>query len=123
AWCAADPVSIYLAFRSRICGAALSRRTASGTRKLKHLPDPVVRIVGATVLNVDQRLAQPHGHRTGGAAADDEIATSRAHFADRRNDGGGAAGKRFLQLSARRILAPLVDRVGLLAHGRALVAQ
>src|SRR5262245_11455182 len=86
---------------------------------LQHLPDPVVRVVGPAVLDVDQLLAHAHGNGTGRAAADEEVAAHRAYFADRRDDGCRAAGEGFLQLAARGIRTPLVDGVGLLAHARA----
>src|SRR5262249_47043358 len=83
---------------------------------LKDLPDPVVRVGHATVLDVDQLLAQPHGDGTGGAAADEKITACRTHLADRRDDCRRAAGEGLFQLSALGISAPLLDRVGFLAH-------
>src|SRR5262249_42632073 len=85
-------------------------------RRSQNLSDPVVRVGRAAVLDVNQLLAQPHGDGTGRAAADEKIAASGTHLADRRDDGGRAAGKSLLQLSAGGISAPLLDRVGLLAH-------
>src|SRR5205823_12706375 len=64
-------------------------------------------------------LAHPHRDRAGGAAADEEIATGGTHLADRRDDRRRAAGKSLFQLSAGGVGAPLLDRVGLLAHARA----
>src|SRR3954451_10020958 len=80
-------------------------------QKSRQIADPVVRIVGAAVLDVNELLAQAHGDGAGAAASDLKIAAHRAHRADRRDHGGGAAGKRFLQLAAGRVLAPLVERV------------
>src|SRR4051812_29134223 len=91
----------------------------SSRRWSKHLSDPVVRIGRAAVLDVDQLLAHPHRARAGGPAVDDEIAAPGTHLADRRDHGGGTAGKRLFQLAAGGIAAPLLDRVGLLTHWRA----
>src|ERR1700681_716455 len=91
------------------------RRAVAGSQDLS---DPVVRIVGAAVLDVDQLLAHPHGDGAGCATADEKIAARRTHLADRRDDGGRAAGEGLFELSAGGISAPLVDRVGLLAHAR-----
>src|SRR5512142_2853432 len=85
-------------------------------RRSEHLSDPVVRIGRAAVLDVDQLLAQPHGDRAGLAATDEKIAAGRTHLADRRDHGRRAAGERLFQLAALGISAPLIDRVGLLAH-------
>src|SRR5437870_13503679 len=54
-------------------------------RPSEHLPDPVVRVRRAAILDVDQFFAQPHRDRAGGAAVDDEIAARRTHLADRRD--------------------------------------
>src|SRR5258708_39280763 len=81
--------------------------------------DPVVRVGRATVLDVDQLFAQPHGDGASRAAADEKIAARGTHLADRRDDGRRAAGEGLFQLSAGGLGAPLVDRVGLLAHPRA----
>src|SRR6185437_12528903 len=71
----------------------------------QHLSDPVVRIVGAAVLDVDQLLAQAHGDRAGGAAGNEEVAAAGADLPDRRDDGGRAAGKRLFQLAAGGVRA------------------
>src|SRR4051794_6902526 len=76
-------------------------------------------VCSTTVLDVDQLLAQTHGDRAGNAAADEKLAASRTDLADRRDHGGGTAGEGLFQLSAGSISAPLLDRVGLLAHRRA----
>ena len=39
-------------------------------KRLQNLPDPIVRIVGAAVLDIDELLAQAHRDRAGGAAAE-----------------------------------------------------
>src|SRR6202171_6438483 len=88
-------------------------------RRSQDLFDPVVRVGRAAVLDVDQLLAQPHRDGAGRAAADEKIAARGTHLADRRDDGRRAAGEGLFQLSAGGISAPLVDRVGLLAHARA----
>src|SRR5216683_5056667 len=95
----------------RKCGA----RERESVFALQDLSDPVVRVGHATVLDVDQLLAQPHGDGAGCAAADEKIAARRTHLADRRDHGRRAAGERLLQLAAAGIGAPLVDRVTLLA--------
>src|ERR1700682_6066049 len=92
-------------------------------RWLQDLSDPVVRVGRAAVLDVDKLLAQPHGDGAGSTAADEKIAARRTHLADRRDDGRRAAGERLFQLAAGGIGAPLVDRVGLLAHARARILR
>src|SRR5882757_9065672 len=89
------------------------------SRRLQDLFDPVVRIGRATILDVDQLLAHPHGDGAGGAAADEKIAAHGTHLADRRDDGRRAAGEGLFQLATGGVSAPLLDRIGLLAHRRA----
>src|SRR4030081_2810228 len=60
-------------------------RTREREKKSKNLLDPVMRVGRAAVLDVDQLLAHPHRDRACRAAADEEIAASRTHLADRRD--------------------------------------
>src|ERR1700682_2211069 len=92
-------------------------------RRSQDLFDPVVRVGRATVLDVDQLLAQPHGDGAGRAAADEKITARGTHLADRRDDGRRAAGEGLFQLSAGGGGAPLVERVGFLAHARAAILR
>ena len=78
-----------------------------------------MRVGRAAVLDVDQLLAQPHRDRARGAAVDGEIAARGTNLADWRDDGRRAAGEGLFQLAAGCVGAPLVDRIGLLAHARA----
>src|SRR5688572_1583487 len=82
---------------------------------LKDLVHPAVRIGRATTLDVDQCGFQSLGLCRRAAIADDELAVLGLHGPDRRQHGGGAAGERLLDAAAGGILAPLVERVGLLA--------
>src|SRR5258708_39594616 len=49
--------------------------------------NPVVRIGRATILDVDQFLAEPHGDGAGSTPADEKIAARGTHLADRRDHG------------------------------------
>src|SRR6202012_1313280 len=107
----------YRATLNFLCRACEGRLHSTSPRPLwekeegrsQHLLDPVVRVVRPAVLDVDQLLAHAHRNGASRAAADEEIAARRAHLADRRDDGGRAAGEGFLQLAAGGILAPLLD--------------
>src|SRR6202035_3662759 len=72
---------------SRDSGSGPSDHPGMTIPRSQHLLDPVVRIGGAAVLDVDQLLAHPHGDGAGGAAADQEIAVHGTHLAERRDHG------------------------------------
>ena len=54
---------------------------------------PAVRVLGAAVLDVHQRLAQRRGHLAGLAGADDHVALVVVQGRDRGDHGRGAAGE------------------------------
>ena len=82
-----------------------------------------MRIGRSATLDRDQRLVQAIRQRATGTIADREVAVMIGDLTDRRHDRGGAAGERLDQLAAFGIVAPLVDRIGLLMHGHAGIAR
>src|SRR4051812_29940394 len=87
------------------------RRTGGPTSRpgcSDHPMQPAGGVVGAAVLDVDERLADLHreGSRLGGAL---DLAAGPLQRADRRHDGGGAAGEDLGDLAGGDALAPLVD--------------
>src|SRR5262245_12431818 len=84
--------------------------------KLKHAMDPTMRIGCAAALDVDQGRAKLLGPAARTAIADREAAAGELDAADRRQHRGGAAGEGLSEPAAHRVLAPLAERVGLLAN-------
>ena len=69
--------------------------------------DPAVGVGLFAALDADQSLAQFLGQLPGTAAADHEFPMPVGHFADRGDDGCGAAGKGFKQFAACRVKTSL----------------
>ena len=63
------------------------------------------------------------GDRAAAAVADDEAAVGGPDLADRGDDRGRAAGEGLAQPAARRVGAPLIVAVALLAHRAAFVSR
>src|SRR5258706_6171943 len=81
------------------------------SRRLQNLFDPIVRIGRATILDVDQLLAHPHGDGAGGRAAAEQIAAHGTHLADRRDDRGRGARESLSQLVTCGGSAPLLGPI------------
>src|SRR5437773_2395515 len=96
-----------------------ARRSRSG--RLKHLVDPAMRVGRAPALDADQSRFQFLGLGAGAAVADLELAVLASDRADRRDDGGGAAGEGLAEAAAGGVVTPLVDRIAVLANFDALV--
>ena len=83
---------------------------------------PAVRIGLGAALDADQPLAQPRGQLPRAAAADGELTVPSRHAPDRCHHRRGAAGEGFDQPARRGVVAPLVERVALLANSQPLLA-
>src|SRR5688572_11518432 len=105
--------------RPRSPGVASSprqRSTVSGPEASGDPVQPAVRVGHPPVLDVEERLAQPHGQRAGRAVADGEVAGARLDLADRGDDGGGAAGEGLGDRAVGDPLPPLVHGEQPLRH-------
>src|SRR3982750_1783793 len=87
--------------------------------------DPVQPAVGVghpAVLDVEEALPKLHRERPGGAVTDDEVTGAGPPLADRRDDGGGAAGEGLGDRAVGHALAPLLHAELPLGHRVALLA-
>src|SRR5580704_16603028 len=84
--------------------------------RLKHAMDPTVRVGGAAALDVDQGRAQLLGLAARAAVAAREVAAVELDAADRRQHRRSTAGEGLPEPAAGGVLAPLAERVGLLAN-------
>src|SRR5690606_37241681 len=102
---------------------AILAGTARGSRPgwLAHPMDPAEGVRAATALQVDQLIAQRHGHLARYAVSDRELATRPAHLAHRGEHGRRAAGEDLPQPAARRVRTPLFERDRALLDRAALV--
>ncbi len=85
--------------------------------------DPMMRIGSKSALDGNELLLHSGRELARPARADREGAVGPRHAADRRNNGGSAAGEGFGQASAFGIGLPLVDGIGFFAHDDAILAR
>src|SRR5689334_1006018 len=109
------PRSVGVASRPRQRCTRSSYRPAEPGRSGNPV-QPAVAVGDATVLDVEQRLAQPHRDGPGSSVADGEVAGARLHLADGGDDGCGAAREGLGDRAVGDAAAPLLDAEAPLAH-------